>query len=126
MAKTEEYVVFLKQFCVNYDKNIFSMKYRFDIEPTTGFMFCIIPFPPGSCLRHQLGAIDIEPLAGFISYELPPFLFMNFPKPCVYAAFLGGRNLSDALNWDLGRSEQLAPFHKGARGADLRDIMIGR
>ena len=64
MAKTEEYVVFLKQFCVNYDKNIFSMKYQFDIELLRSSCFGVIPLPPGSRLRRQPGAIDIEPLRG--------------------------------------------------------------
>ena len=79
MAKTEEYVVFIKQFCVNYDKNIFSMKYRFDIEPTTGFMFCIIPFPPGSCLRHQLGAIDYRTPCGVHQLRIAAIFIHEFP-----------------------------------------------
>ena len=70
------------------------MEYKYNIEPLRGSCFGIIHLPPGSRLRRQPGAIDIEPLAGFIRYALPPFLFMHFPKPCVYAAFFGGRNLS--------------------------------
>ena len=54
----------LKQFCVNYDKNIFSMKYQFDIELLRSSCFGVIPLPPGSRLRCQPGAIDIEPLRG--------------------------------------------------------------
>ena len=85
----EEYLVFLKQFCVDYDGNIFSMKYKYDIEPLRGSCFGVIPLLPGSRLRRQPGAIDIEPLRGSSITKYRHFYSCIFLMPCVHAAFLG-------------------------------------